>query len=664
MRLIEHKYIYRFKILTAISAMLFVILVLLMSAEPAWKTYQASFASMIRKNQDSVQTTVRTGIHQIEIRGTGHVDRCLTCHMAIDAGTGKNFPLPFADHPPGILSHHDLGQFACTLCHAGKGRSLVYDETCNPLTVSDWKPIQSNCSQCHLAVFDSQAAGFLPETVLQGLDLFYASGCLGCHKLRDTGGRFGPDLTRIGEKKRQDYDFKHISGEKTINNWHLQHFSDPAAVSPGSIMPVFTFNDQQRQLLTTFVLGLSRPRLPFTYYDMNVLKEFKGQRALIDSGRAFSLICSACHGDKGQGRSFKNHIFGVPSLANQDFQAIASTAFIALITEEGRSNRYMPSWKSKHSGLYQAEVNELIHHVRAFRMRAPSFDQVRRSAFDRSAGRLIYLDHCSTCHGTDRQGGIGPSLNNDTFTRLASDIFLYETLTSGRANTAMPSWSRLDARSLKSLIRFIQPEEKTLNEQKNKYSDARMLERGEEIYHYQCSRCHGEDGQGGIGPAILKKDFLKAAGDTFIRGMISRGRSHTPMFAMTLSDAALDSLLQFMRSKQNSLVEYIDPGPTLGNMAGGKSLYNKYCKKCHGEKGEGIEAPALNNQEFLNAASNGYLLATITMGRLNTPMPAWGKNREGQRALTSEERQDLTAFIRHWQILKIKYRPLSMSSQN
>ena len=133
---------------------------------------------------------------------------------------------------------------------------------------------------------------------------------------------------------------------------------------------------------------------------------------------------------------------------------------------------------------------------------------------------------------------------------------------------------------------------------------------------------------------------------------------------MTFSDEALDSLLQFMRSKQNILVEYIDPGPTLGNMAGGKSLYNKYCKKCHGEKGEGIEAPALNNQEFLNAASNGYLLATITMGRLNTPMPAWGKNREGQRALTSEERQDLTAFIRHWQILKIKYRPLSMSSQN
>jgi len=661
---VENKFLYRFKILAIVSASLFIILVLLMSVEPSWKTYQKTFGAMIKDKKDSVQTTIREGIHQIEIGGTGHVDRCLTCHLAIDAGTGRPLPLPFADHPAGILNNHDLSQFACTLCHAGKGRSLVYDETCNPLTVSDWKPIDANCSQCHLAVFDRQPAPSLPRTIRQGLDLFYTSGCLGCHKLRDAGGRFGPDLTRIGEKKRQDYNFRHVSGQKTINNWQLQHFANPPAVSPGSIMPVFSLNDRQRQLLTTFILGLSRPHLPFTYYNMNVLKEFKGQRSRIDSTRIFSLICSACHGEKGEGRDFKKHIFGVPALANPDFQAIASIAFIAFITEEGRGNRYMPSWNSKHSGLYQAEIDELIRRVRAFRMDAPSFEEVTRVAPDRPAGQVIYKKYCSTCHGNDRQGGIGPSLNNESFNRLASDIFLYKTLTRGRSNTAMPSWSRLDARSLKSLIRFIQPAEKTLDERKSRYDDAEKMRRGEEIYHYQCSRCHGENGQGGIGPAILNSDFLDAAADDFIKGMISRGRPHTPMFGMKLSDEAIDSLIQFMRSRQDIIAEYIDPGPTLGNMAGGKKLFNEYCAKCHGERGEGVEAPALNNQEFLNAASNGYLLATITMGRENTPMPAWGENREDQRALTTEERQDITAYIRHWQILKITRKPFNMSSRN
>ena len=40
--------------------------------------------------------------------------------------------------------------------------------------------------------------------------------------------------------------------------------------------------------------------------------------------------------------------------------------------------------------------------------------------------------------------------------------------------------------------------------------------------------------------------------------------------------------------------------------------------RCHGTNGEGTEAPALNSQEFLNAATNGYILATMTIGRDGT----------------------------------------------
>ena len=76
--------------------------------------------------------------------------------------------------------------------------------------------------------------------------------------------------------------------------------------------------------------------------------------------------------------------------------------------------------------------------------------------------------------------------------------------------------------------------------------------------------------------------------------------------------------------------------------------------ECHGEAGEGKKAPALHNQEFLGAATNGYLLATITLGRRGTPMPSWGTGSQQHRRLTAVERKELVAFIRSWQTVVIR----------
>ena len=93
---------------------------------------------------------------------------------------------------------------------------------------------------------------------------------------------------------------------------------------------------------------------------------------------------------------------------------------------------------------------------------------------------------------------------------------------------------------------------------------------------------------------------------------------------------------------------------TLGNPDLGQKLFLQYCSECHGNKGEGAKAPALHNEEFLNAATNGFLLATITIGREGTPMPVWGRSEEKHRALNARERHHLAAFIRQWQTLTIK----------
>jgi cytochrome c oxidase cbb3-type subunit 3 len=159
---------------------------------------------------------------------------------------------------------------------------------------------------------------------------------------------------------------------------------------------------------------------------------------------------------------------------------------------------------------------------------------------------------------------------------------------------------------------------------------------------------------GGIGPAILNRGFLDAAEDDFIINTIKQGRSHTPMFKVGLSDSELVDLLAYMRAERKKVPPYLKPGPSIGNPGLGQRLFDQFCAECHGENGEGIKAPALNNQEFLNAATNGYLLATITLGRSSTPMPAWGYPDKQRHVLTVRERNNIVSYIRKWQTLTIR----------
>ena len=71
-------------------------------------------------------------------------------------------------------------------------------------------------------------------------------------------------------------------------------------------------------------------------------------------------------------------------------------------------------------------------------------------------------------------------------------------------------------------------------------------------------------------------------------------------------------------------------------------------------EGRGPKAPALNNQEFLNGATNGYVFATVSLGRSGTDMPSWGKGSDRHAALDLEARQDVVTYIRNWQTVVIK----------
>src|SRR3989338_5311664 len=62
------------------------------------------------------------------------VDRCTTCHLAIDQRGFENAPQPFKTHPNFDLylsasSSHPLEKTGCTVCHGGNGHSVNFVNT-------------------------------------------------------------------------------------------------------------------------------------------------------------------------------------------------------------------------------------------------------------------------------------------------------------------------------------------------------------------------------------------------------------------------------------------------------------------------------------------------------------------------------------------------------
>ena len=95
---------------------------------------------------------------------------------------------------------------------------------------------------------------------------------------------------------------------------------------------------------------------------------------------------------------------------------------------------------------------------------------------------------------------------------------------------------------------------------------------------------------------------------------------------------------------------YIDRASKMpkGDKEKGAAYYQTICAGCHGDSGDEGWAPALNNRDFLAAATDGYLQATIARGRANTAMRPFGKGTGCVAPLTAEEINNLVAYIRTW----------------
>lgn len=164
-------------------------------------------------------------------------------------------------------------------------------------------------------------------------------------------------------------------------------------------------------------------------------------------------------------------------------------------------------------------------------------------------GRQLYLENCTACHGTRGEGIAGPALNNKKLLAKASDEVLFAIIRAGRPGTTMPAWGQdnggpLTDEDIRQVVAFIRAWEPTAPEI---VADAfePSPARGAAIFASTCFTCHGEEGRGGLAPALNDAQRLQSLDDDWYRQTIANGRPARgmPTWGTVLSPSQIEDLV-------------------------------------------------------------------------------------------------------------------------
>jgi cbb3-type cytochrome oxidase cytochrome c subunit len=242
--------------------------------------YQYEFRRQVaEKFGEEKAKTVPAGLQQIYVPELRRADRCITCHQAVSWKGFEKADEPYRTHPSAPLKAHALEKYGCTACHGGQGWAVDTDEAHGqmahweePLLSSELGEeyslagdkgslLQMNCNVCHR--YDRETPG--ADAVNLAKSLIKEKGCRACHVINGRGGTIGPDLTYVGDKAPEQYDYTRLYGQRTAFAWHVAHFKDPRALVADTVMPNFHFSTQDAQSLAMLVLSWRREQVPAAY---------------------------------------------------------------------------------------------------------------------------------------------------------------------------------------------------------------------------------------------------------------------------------------------------------------------------------------------------------------------------------------------------------------
>jgi len=284
---------------------------------PQWQEYQDEFREMVAKKFGPARASqAPRGLQQIWVKDLNRVDRCTTCHEGMEWKGLESAANPFKSHPQEILKKHPLNEYGCTICHGGQGYATDTDSAHgftpnwdDPLLgkqvselylIKDRKAMmQMNCNVCHR--YERETAG--ADYINQAKQLLQTKNCRACHTINGRGGVIGPDLTYVGDKSPEQYDYSRMLGVKTAFAWHVAHIQNPKSLVPETVMPNFNLNSREAQSMALLVMSWKRADIPTRYWpsvrlaETQTAEEAEKEKQMLTGEGSFFVRkgCFACH---------------------------------------------------------------------------------------------------------------------------------------------------------------------------------------------------------------------------------------------------------------------------------------------------------------------------------------------------------------------------------
>jgi sulfur oxidation c-type cytochrome SoxX len=562
-----------------------------------WENYQTAYfdqAKSLAKTdvEKAALDARRPRIEQALVTqfGDTRVDRCGTCHIAMDDPRFNQHAHPLRTHPYSAAlgdyqrdgkweRRHKFSDFGCTVCHDGQGRGLKTEYSHGedeywpePLTgyvvQAQWRKefqphlkgkeyLQVNCVQCHT---EDTFAG--TPLVAEGRKIFFARNCYGCHKIEGlSDGTIGPDLTEVGKKFRVDYLWESVV--------------DPRANLATSIMPKFNLSDDEVKALVVFLksrrgmnfaeTGLQRYRAVLNVkkpQDTDAKEPVLTGAALVSHGQQLinDRACTACH-----------------KLGAADGGISPDLSYEGLIRDE--------EWLFDHFKNPRSRVADSImpsfRFVDAdFRAMSAYLGSLKTPAAANLSPADTYKTLCQRCHGEKGDGHgtvawyLDPyprDLTKAGFINSKTTERLTNSIRKGVAGTSMPAWDGvMKEDQINGVLQYVfttftkdpRKDVKPHNVPETNpvaMSEASVTE-GEKTFGARCGGCHGRkaDGKGPNSLDILPRPrnlrntaFVNSVADKRLFDSILYGVQGTAMPSWIdygLSNSDVGNLVNFIRS--------------------------------------------------------------------------------------------------------------------
>jgi cytochrome c2 len=245
---------------------------------PPWKNHQEEYQQELSKRSSAFpqenSSSSELAIRELPRANSGKIDRCTTCHLAVENPQFTNHEHPLKYHPQ--HDQHSFQEFGCTICHGGDGMATTA-EAAHGRTLHSSTPmvpmehIEASCLQCHQAQHLEQA-----PNLVAGQKHFEQMGCRACHSLKERGGDLGPKLDDIGLKRDIP--------------WLLEFLKNPSDKVPGISMPPVVLSDFEILQLAIYLKGQVQKDTT------NLHNEHQTVTSIASGGEIFiARGCVGCH---------------------------------------------------------------------------------------------------------------------------------------------------------------------------------------------------------------------------------------------------------------------------------------------------------------------------------------------------------------------------------